>query len=139
MSKREHDGYGKKVLQHATNGRAIHSGPEVETHYGTGGLARIDGVCGDVAIEVEARVPKQVRGAVLDLICHSYSKKLLLLMPANMKADNVAEQCRYIMRKFCAESLFRVLALKGCGGDPRMDEDSVAVKRALAELDEVQA
>jgi hypothetical protein len=42
------------------------------------GSARIDGtVAGMVAVEIKSRVPKQVRGALLDLIMHSFTKKLL--------------------------------------------------------------
>jgi hypothetical protein len=84
-----HDDYGKRVLHAATKGHAVLCGASVEIHYGTGQPARIDATVGDIAVEVESRVSKQVRGAVLDLICHQYPKKLLLLLPVHMNNSRV--------------------------------------------------
>jgi hypothetical protein len=50
-------------------------GPSVEVDYESGRPARIDVTAkGQVAMEIESRVAKQVRSALLDLICHRYSK-----------------------------------------------------------------
>ena len=71
-----HDEYGKQILRRATDGAVELIGPGVEVDYGTTSPARIDGVFGGrIAIEVEARTGKQVRGAVLDLVCHPYPKE----------------------------------------------------------------
>src|SRR5712692_90442 len=90
-----HDAYGKRVLWHATGGTALHCGSSVEIDYGSVHAARIDATVGDdIAVELESRTSKQIRGAVLDLICHRYSKKLLLILPVHMHNPlTAAEQC----------------------------------------------
>ena len=131
-----HDEYGKRVLLEATGGTAVQYGPSVEIDYGAGQPARIDGTVGDmVAVEVESRVSKQVRGAVLDLICHSYPKKLLVLLPVHMGNPAVtAAQCRNILGRFCPEDCFRVAVLNGSGENPRLDDDAAIVAAALKDL-----
>ena len=64
-------------------------------NYGTAQPASVDAtVGGDIAVEVESRVSKQVRGAVLDLMCHPYPKKLLILLPVHMSnPETTAQQC----------------------------------------------
>jgi hypothetical protein len=102
-----HDEYGKRVLQQATEGIAVHYGKPVEIDYGAGQPARIDATVGDIAVEIESRVSKQVRGALLDLICHSHPKKLLVLLPVHMSNPEItAEQCRNIMNRFCRKTPF---------------------------------
>ena len=98
--------------------------------------ARIDGtVAGKVAVEVESRTAKQVRGAVLDLLCHEYPKKLLLILPVHMSnAETTARQCRSALRKFVAEDDFRVVVLNGHGSKYKLEEDAAAVRSALNEL-----
>lgn len=87
------------MLRAAVGAANIGSGVDVD--YGTRVAARIDGVVEDVAIEIESRVSKQVRGAVLDLICHRSPNKLLILIPAHMShPDTTAEQCRNILGRF---------------------------------------
>jgi hypothetical protein len=72
---------------------------------------------------------------VLDLICHPYPKKLLVLLPVHMTNPGVtAEQCRNILKRFCPDGLFRVLVLKGNGGNPQLTEDTAIVSAALADL-----
>ena len=120
-----HDAYGKRVLHQATGGTAVLYGSAVEVLYGAGQPARIDGCVGGlVAVEVEARVSKQVRGAVLDLICHACPKKLLALIPANMNPVTTMEQCRNILARFCPKDCFRVVVLNGSGENPRLEEDA---------------
>ena len=111
-------------------------GSGVEIHYGAGRPARIDGTVGSlIAVEVESRVSKQVRGAVLDLICHPYPKKLLILMPVHMNdADITAQQCRYILGKFLATNSFRVVVLEGTGETPQHQLDVESVREALFQL-----
>ena len=93
-----HDAYGKEILRKVTNGTLNQDGSALEIDYGTRFPARIDGTAGGyIAIEVESRTAKQVRGAVLDLICHPYPKKLLILLPVHMSNPvEIAEQCRNI-------------------------------------------
>ena len=81
-----HEEYGKEILRKATKGAVELSGPSVEIDYGTESPARIDGAYKErIAIELETRTGKQVRGAVLDLICHPHPKKLLVCMPVYSK------------------------------------------------------
>jgi hypothetical protein len=129
-----HDEYGKRVLRAAAPGAAIY-GPTVEIDYGVGQPARIDATVADIAIEIESRVSKQVRGAVLDLICHPLPKKLLVLLPVHMTNPEItAQQCRNTLNRFCSAGSFRVLVLKGSGSNPMLAKDTTTVAAALAEL-----
>lgn len=131
-----HDDYGKKVLLLATNGAVDLDGSPIEVDFGAGFPARIDGAVGrKIAIEVESRTSKQVRGAVLDLICHSYPKKLLILLPVHMSNPEItAKQSEKIFGRFLPPDAFRVLLLRGSGDAPAMDHDIVLVAEALAQL-----
>ena len=130
-----HDRYGKRVLREATKGIGLHYGPSVEIKYGVGPPARIDATVDDIAVEIESRVSKQVRGAVLDLICHTYPKKFLILLPVHMSSPEItAEQCRYIMRQYCPEDTFRVVVLKGSGDNHQLEQDAAKLAAVLADL-----
>ena len=128
-----HDEYGKHVLQEAVGTAFVDSGPAVHIDYGAGGPARIDGVIGrDIAVEVESRVSKQVRGAVLDLLCHECDKKLLVLLPVHMNNPMVtAAQCRTIMKRFLDPADFRVVVLAGSGGNEALSDDAALVRAAV--------
>ena len=108
----------------------------MEVDYKAGKPARIDGtVAFLVAVEIDSRVAKQVRGAVLDLICHPYRKKLLVLIPAHMSnVDITAQQCRIILDRFVGSEHFRVVVLRGTGNFPQLEGDVEAVKSSLIEL-----
>ncbi len=128
-----HDAYGKKVLRAAAGGADPEWGVEVD--YGSRMPARIDGVVGDVAVEIESRVSKQVRGAVLDLICHRNPKKLLVLLPVHMSnPEDTALQCRNILGRCFDSDDYRVIVLEGTGSRPAFEEDSLGVRDALVEL-----
>jgi len=132
-----HDEYGKRVLREtAGNAVVVHYGSSVEINYGTTHPARIDATVGnDIAVEVESRTSKQVRGAVLDLICHPYPKKLLLLLPVHMSNPVIAaEQCRHILKRFCPDQFFRVVLLQGSGGNPQLAVDTALVAESLRSL-----
>ena len=112
-----HENYGKDILRRASKGKAEWAGPTVEIDYGTPYAAKVDGTfhkC--VAIEIESRVNKQVRGAVLDLICHRYPKKLILLLPAYININTCPLECRNILERFVDEKDFQVVVL--CGRRP---------------------
>jgi hypothetical protein len=133
-----HDEYGKRVLRTAAP-QAVIYGPTVAVDYGAGQHARIDGTVGDIAVEIESRVPKQVRGAVLDLICHPFPKKLLVLLPVHMtNAKITAEQCRNALARFCPAGSFQVVVLKGSGSHPRLAEDTAIIGSVLIELGAAQ-
>ena len=64
----EHDEYGKRVMNRATGASYDSWGASVRVDYGSGQPERIDGtVGGNIAVEVESRVSKEIRGSVLDL------------------------------------------------------------------------
>jgi len=131
-----HDAYGKEILV-AAAGNAFHDrGPSVEVSYGAGHPARIDGSVGEmIAIEIESRTSKQVRGAVMDLLFHPWSKKLLVLLPVHMSdCDTCAAQCRYALGRFVKTEDFRVVVLKGTGDSPETARDVELITRALSDL-----
>jgi hypothetical protein len=132
----EHDAYGKQVMRVAAGVDYHDWGEPTYVHYGAGMPARIDGAVGsDIAVEIESRVSKQIRGAILDLVCHSYPKKLLVLLPVHMAdAEVAAAQARNIMARFMPEANFRVLVLQGSGRANVVDGDATVVKAALREL-----
>jgi hypothetical protein len=128
----KHDNYGKSILQQAV-GYACRIDENCITSYGDSS-AHIDGTVGSlIAVEIESRTGKQVRGAVLDLILHSYPKKLLILMPMHIGRYQVSE-CECILRRFFAPEDFRVVLLEGTGHMPSVEHDVTAVQTALREL-----
>ena len=132
----QHDYYGKEVLRAAAGPAYTDKGPSLKIDYGAGRPARIDGTVGrSIAVEIESRVSKQVRGAVLDLICHKYPKKLLVLLPVHMSSPEItASQCNNILRRFLKPSDFRVIVLSGSGNMPCLEDDATIVRRALRDL-----
>jgi hypothetical protein len=131
-----HDDYGKKVLQRAVGDSFASWGAAVEVDYRAGQPARIDGVvAGTIAVEVESRTSKQVRGAVLDLVFHRCPKKLLVLLPVHMSdAEVAAEQCRFALGRFVGQDDFRVVVTNGSGHEPRLEDDTELVLSALRDL-----
>ena len=131
-----HDDYGKRVMRAAVGMGYTDWGESVQVELGCGQCARIDGTVGNtVAVEIESRVSKQIRGAVLDLICHPHPKKLLALLPVHLSdAQIAAAQCRHIMARFLNPSDFRVIVLEGSGFAPAVESDSERVANALQEL-----
>ncbi|MCW3098431.1 MAG: hypothetical protein JWL77_4049 [Chthonomonadaceae bacterium] len=132
----DHDFYGKAVMRQAVGSAFRDTGAEVRTTYGEKGGARIDGVIGDtIAVEIESRVSKQVRGAVLDLICHAYPKKLLVLLPVHQDNTKLcANQCLHILEKFVKPEECRVVILTGSGRDDRLEADVACIRAVLQEL-----
>lgn len=127
--------YGKRVLQEATEGLARLYGPSVEVNYGGSLPVRIAATVGDIAVEVGVGVSRLLRGALLDLICHPNSKKLLLLVPDQLiNSSTAAEHCGNILSRFCETDTFRVVMLRGSGSDPWLQEDAATVAGALASL-----
>ncbi|HVS46442.1 MAG TPA: hypothetical protein VMS32_07235 [Verrucomicrobiae bacterium] len=132
-----HDEYGKRVVA-AAAGRYYDRSQFVRVDYGgslrTGGF--IDAtVAGSIAVEVESRTSKQIRGAVLDLLCHAFPKKLLLVLRVHASNPNLAaEQCENALRRFVRPSDYRVRVLDGHGGNEHFEADVAAVRSALIEL-----
>lgn len=131
-----HEKYGRRVLKAAAGAAFSEWGVSVQVDYGAGQPARIDGtVGGSIAVEVESRTSKQVRGAVLDLIFHGYQKKLLVLLPVHMSdAQVAAQQCRNALGRFVQPDNFRVVVLTGHADLPLVERDAEVLRTALAEL-----
>ncbi len=128
----ELDDTGKKLLRAAVGPLFTSDGPSVTFSFGAGaGTARIDGtVAGRVAVEIESRVPKQVRGALLDLILHPYPCKLLVLLPVYTgNVDTTVRQAMVILGRFVEPTSFRVVVVQDS-----TDESLAAVRAALAEM-----
>jgi hypothetical protein len=114
---RHHDTYGKAVLKTAFPDE-FDSRP-LRVHFDEtlkdAGTATIDGRIGeDIAVEVESRVSKQVRGALVDLAFHPYRKKLIVLIRAHTNRFT-GPQCRVILRRLCPDSRFEVVEIEGSG------------------------
>lgn len=131
-----HDEYGKRLLREVAEDDYEAYGPALSVDYGAGLGAQIDGVvAGGIAVEIEARVSKQVRGAVLDLICHPCDKKLLVILPTHAQNPELtAIQCRNILARFVRPENFRVVVTQGHGHDAQVEADAFAINNALREL-----
>jgi hypothetical protein len=134
MANYAHDEYGKQVIRQA-DARALIYGQSRNLDYGAGHPCQIDATVEDIAIEFESRTGKQVRGAVLDLICHPLPKKILALMPEHMDASVEAQRCARILSRFLSsEEDFRVVVLKGSGRAPSLLADAEILANAIREL-----
>jgi len=131
-----HDKYGKMLLEKVGGNSFVKNGPDVKVRYQGGITASIDGVINDCAIEVESRVDKQVRGALVDLLEHHLSKKLLIIIPVYMnKPEATAKHCEYILEKYKKpKSEIKVIVLNGTGDAPEAEKDKILIETALKEL-----
>lgn len=130
-AKLRHDAYGKEVL-----GRIAGFNPNPpKKSFGTNaGTFKIDGTIGnDIAVEIESRASKQVRGAVVDVIFHSFFKKLIVIIPAYGNGYT-AEQCRVLLKRFAPDATCEVVSLKGDGEKPQLADDVAIVKAAVSRL-----
>jgi len=136
-----HDRYVKGLLR-----RLFGSQYKIDKYYTyvkyAEGSAQIDGVivfsdC-EIAVEIESRTAKQVRGALLDLFFHRARKKLLIIVPEYMyDPQALKKDAEYILselKKIRPDINFKVVILKGSGNDPKHEEDSVILKKAVEEL-----
>lgn len=136
MNKQIHDKYVKSLLEEVAPDVFVRRGSEVKVSYRGGISASIDGVIKDCcAIEVESRVPKQVRGALLDLLEHRLPKKLLILVPAHMNnPEATAQHCKHILEKYKRQgTTTKVILLKGTGNNPE-ESDKSLIENALKEM-----
>jgi len=118
-------------MARAAGSAFVSGGDSVKVCY-EGSVARIDGTVGSsVAVEIEARTEKQVRGAILDLICHPYEKKLLVLLDANMNLETATRSSRGILGRFLDPTNFQVVPISGSGSSGPTDDQVKAVRDAL--------
>lgn len=128
-----HDTYGKELFKDVKNFSSDYLQCKISYgNYGRG--ARIDGVIENkVAIEIESRVNKQIRGAIMDLIMHPYQKKLLILIPAHIgNEENAQNQSEFLLSHFIEnKDNFKVITLKGNGKIKKEEIDKQKIKEAL--------
>jgi hypothetical protein len=131
----KHDEYGKRLVRGAAGEDNVKGGYASRIDLGGAGFAHIDCTVHDeIAVEVESRTSKQVRGAVLDLLCHSCPKKLLVLLPVHMNAINTKKQCDFLFLRWLSPEKFRVVACEGTVGSPHEEADMQKIRQALSEL-----
>lgn len=132
----KHDKYGKRILEEGAGSAYTTCARSVRVDYGKGGYASVDGTVGSqIAVEIESRVSKQVRGALLDLVFHPYPKKLLILLPVHMNdPERTVAQCEHILARLLDGSDFRVALLHGHGSDYKNEIDIRIVRRAIDQL-----
>ncbi len=132
MVRGDFDRLGKTLMQQAAGPLFVRDGPSVSFSFGPeAGNARIDGtVAGVVAVEIESRALKQVRGALIDLLLHPYPKKLLLILPVySGNAHTAVKQAQAILGRFLKDDAYRVV----CVTD-ELDGSIESIRTALREL-----
>lgn len=137
MSRQIHDKYGKRLIRTIAGSKFVDSGDLVRVQYRGGVSATIDGVIkGCCAIEIESRVAKQVRGALVDLLYHPLTKKLLILIPAHMNdPEGTAAHCKEILDRYRRNvEHIEVVLLQGTGHKPKPDEDRRLIEQALRRM-----
>ena len=109
-----HEKYAKEILRAAFGDKFL-AAPKYEFGPGAGG-AKIDGLLfRDIALEIESRASKQVRGALVDLALHPRPRKLLLVMKVHGD-DLTPRQATCILEAICpAGTCFMVVPLTGNG------------------------
>jgi hypothetical protein len=137
VSNKGHDAYGKSVVRAA----AAQLGVSFQ-EYGTGHPitprmnCSIDAVvAGKIAVEIESRTPKQVRGAVLDVFWHPAPLKLIVLLPAYIgNPANTVEMCECLANTLYPGIPFRCIALTGKGDNPQPETDVALLAQVMKEM-----
>jgi hypothetical protein len=107
--------------------------------------AELDGVITDsngsalCAVEIETRVFKQMRGALLDLALHSAPKKLFVFMMAQPQLGTSEERAlRHIETTWDliggSRGEFQAVVLSGTGEFPNEPVDKARIANALSKL-----
>nr|BEL01512.1 hypothetical protein DMOBY_13650 [Dehalococcoides mccartyi] len=136
----KHDDYGKILFQELFGDKRWSASSPERIIDESGVQAYLDGIIyskdGSVeyAVEIEARVYKQIRGAIVDLALHKAPKKLLVIMRAQSQLgteEKIIEHCSFVWRELAGQDrgVFQVICLSGTGNAPAFEED----KRLLME------
>lgn len=129
----ELDLLGKRLLRVAAGHLCDSSSAACQFSLGLeSGTATIDGtVAGMVAVEIESRTPKQIRGALLDLLLHPFPKKLLIILPVHCGNERTAlNQATSILGRYVEQRDFRVV----CASLTEPEETIAAIRSALCDL-----
>ncbi len=131
----QHDKYGKEVLKSAFGERVEITGQKTEVQLGNKGRpARIDAVIdGEIAVEIESRTGKQVRGAIIDLLISKHKKMLLILLPVHMSnAEITKAQCKHIFKELNPDKKYEVIVFEEYRGKIIPEVKSIH-KRAVSQ------
>jgi hypothetical protein len=144
VDKEKHDKYGKELLKQLLGGR-WDSNTSQRSVDECGVRADLDGVIWsqkgegvECAVEIEARVYKQIRGAMVDLALHNAPKKLMIIILAQPQLGTDKKTKRHL--QYVWQSIakdrgdFRVVCLKGTGEFPRYEEDKNILSSVLCDL-----
>jgi hypothetical protein len=82
----------------------------------------------ECAVEIEAKIYKQIRGAILDLAWHSAPRKMLVVIRAQPQLGTEEKACAHLMfvwQKLAtgANVPFELVVLRGTGKTPMEDDD----------------
>jgi len=140
-----HDDYGKQLMSRLLGSRW--SSCDSRRSIDEGGVrADLDGIISardnsnvECAVEIEARVYKQIRGAMVDLALHPAPKKLLVVIKAQPQlgdATRIEKHCRHIWQEIAGSNRgqFFMTVLKGTGNDPRQQVDLELLSETLRNM-----
>jgi hypothetical protein len=144
------DDYGKRLLASILGKRWVTrgNGRSVEM---AGVRAALDGIIlsedsarVECAVEIEAKIYKQIRGAILDLAWHSAPRKMLVMIPAQPQLgteEKARAHLMYVWQKLTtrANVPFELVVLSGTGTTPMDDDDRLLLTDALKKLDLIQS
>ena len=132
-----HDKYGKSLFKEIYEGNfnPLPTKKPFGINDNEAGTFRIDGILEKekIAIEIESRANKQVRGALVDLALHPFDKKLLVLIK-KYSNDYTLRQCKIILEKLTQNKKIEVIELKGTGDTPKKEVDIKKIKQAVRNL-----
>jgi hypothetical protein len=93
----------------------------------------------ECAVEIEAKIYKQIRGALLDLAWHPAPRKMLVVILAQSQLGNASKARNHL--EFCWQKLtqgsdapFVLVILEGTGLMPADETDRLLLTRALRSL-----
>jgi hypothetical protein len=140
-----HEDYGKRLFGCILGERWVTSGDARSVRMASV-RADLDGVILseelseiECAVEIEARIYKQIRGAILDLFWHPAPRKMLTVILAQSQLGNEEKARAHLMfvcRKLASgdNRPFELVILRGSGEYPAEEDDRVLLSGALKRL-----
>ena len=132
----KHNQYVRKLLIEILEDKFVFKGKDIQVKF-VGFTARIDGIIrNQCAIEVESRTPKQVKGALVDLLFHPLDKKLLILVPTKeLNPIYVSPMIKQILNTYkSVNARIEIAVLCGNGNDDRADMDKKIIIKTLKSM-----
>ncbi len=142
----QHDNYGKRLFRNLLGERWDDSSPERSVDE-AGVRADLDGVIRSettkaiqCAVEIEAKIYKQIRGAILDLALHFAPKKLLVIILAQSQLgtnrERIQKHFQYVWEQGvgCGHGQFELVCFEGNGDNPMDDKDMEIIALTLKKM-----